>query len=164
MRLFPASFPCLFPSSYPWSILIILSVSSFLLFLEKKRASLQRKCDKSFENVVTTQIDPCKGNPRQSWILDSTQRIPDFLSCIPDFKPSNSGFHNFHNDFSNMCVWFYFGQPRAVTFQYRNVFLFLGSCVVHGVENARWQQSNAYFPRVRIKLKVMQICTKHVSL
>ena len=130
-------FVSLFPSSYPWSILILLSVSSFLLFLEKKRASLQRQCDKSCESVVHHSDRPMQGNPRQSWILDSTHRIPDFLSCIPDFKPSNSGFHNFHNDFSNMYVWFYFGQPRAVTFQYRNVFLFLGSCVVHGVENAR---------------------------
>ena len=106
-------FVSLLPSSYPWSVLIILSVSSFLLFLEKKRASLQRKCDKSCENVVHHSDRPMQGNPRQSWILDSTQRIPDFLSCIPDFKPSNSGFHNFHNDFSNMCVWFLFRPAQG---------------------------------------------------
>ena len=48
-------------------------------------------------------------NPRQSWILDSTPRIPDSsywilvfvsgtrildsLSCIPDFKAQDVGFH-----------------------------------------------------------------------
>ena len=30
------------------------------------------------------------GNPRQSWILDSTLRIPDSLTCIPDSEAQDS--------------------------------------------------------------------------
>ena len=50
--------------------------------------------------IPHTYTYPLKGNPRQSWILDSTPRIldprywiPDSLSCIPDSKVPDSGSH-----------------------------------------------------------------------
>ena len=39
-------------------------------------------------SFLETYDDPnpiCKGNPRQSWILDSTLWIPDSSYWIPDF-------------------------------------------------------------------------------
>ena len=50
--------------------------------------------------IPDTYTYSLKGNPRQSWILDSTPRIldprywiPDSLSCIPDSKVPDSGSH-----------------------------------------------------------------------
>ena len=72
--------------------------------------------------MVQLVFTPIQGNPRQSWILDSTQWIPDsrslsvglgfwipiaigirdFLSCIPDSKAQDSGSKNFPN--SGICI------------------------------------------------------------
>ena len=64
-----------------------------------------------FRNFCSYTFRHMKENPKQSWILDSTQWIPDrlsvqlgfripivsgipvSLSCIPDSKARDSGFH-----------------------------------------------------------------------
>ena len=46
-------------------------------------------------SVLETYDDPnpiCKGNPRQSWILDSALWIPDSRCWIPDFLSLELGF------------------------------------------------------------------------
>ena len=46
-------------------------------------------------SFLETYNDPnpiCKGNPRQSWILDSTLWIPDSRYRIPDFLSLEVGF------------------------------------------------------------------------
>ena len=49
-------------------------------------------------NNIKTYYHPCmQGNPRQSWILDSSlfcgTWIPDYLGCILDSKAQDSRFH-----------------------------------------------------------------------
>ena len=78
------------------------------------------KTKKEAAKILSVIYRPMKGNPRQSWILDSTPRIPDFrcwtlsmqvfvsgtctlesnrwwilvsFGCVPDDMAQDSGFH-----------------------------------------------------------------------
>ena len=161
---FPTSIPSSHRPKRDQFSSFLISKLCFYYSLWKRELPFNENATRAARMLFTTQIDPCKGiqDSLEFWIPRSGFRISWAVfrilnSAIPDSTTLTTTLA--------ICVWvFFFGQPRAVTFLYRSVFLFLGSCFVHEVETHGWQQSNPYFPKERIKLKVMEIRIKHVSL